>query len=192
MPTGTEHDQGGIEIRTSDSVTIGGDVVGRDKIVVFVNGEMPAEAQFNSFLDQIGIQSNRSRFAASQYETYVEAWRSLQALRLAGDDLWEEANVTHLATFAKQLDKTGQVVREGELFFEAEDRKDLLAVMNIFANYHFGKTRLIDMAGGNQPEGLFDSNDWLRQTIAENYRHKTQYDAVLDRVRESFRERISN
>src|SRR3989337_970318 len=100
MPEEMNSQSGGININgVNGGLTVGGDAVGRDKVVSnnitiqqFVAGVVSLESQLEYFGREIGLSNIRAaRYANSQYEAYCDVWKSLQALRLAGADLWGTA-----------------------------------------------------------------------------------------------------
>lgn len=178
---------------TAQALSAGGNIT----IQQFVGGQLPLAEQLEFFFRHIGldvVQANR--FKNAQFEAYANVWKSLQALRLAGDDLWEKADIKNLSRFADKLRKTITVVREGDLFFEEDDRKNLLESLNEFGRFRLGKRRLIEIR--SIPEFEEDVRRGylplaqVTEQIEENYRYKVKYEKLLEKIRVSFKERLSN
>jgi len=158
----------------------------------FLNNQLPLAQQIESFSQQIGLPySHRVNYANSQYEAYCNVWRTLQSLRLAGDDLWQKANTDNLVRFADELRRTKLLVNEGDLFFEEEDRQELLTLLQVFGNYELGKLTLIEIRS-KWDEKLLLSEERMQDQIAMNRKDKEQYERLLERIRVSFRRRLTN
>jgi hypothetical protein len=204
MPKKIKSQGGGININdVNGDLTVGGDAVGRDKVVSnsitiqqFVYGSVPLESQLVYFGKQIGLDNIRAvRYANSQYEAYCDVWKSLQALRLAGDDLWEKASSENLLAFAERLRQTQTIASEGDIFFEDKDRDDLLRVLGMFGRFYVGKERLINIRTKDQIDRWISDEyfqDEIGRQIARNREYKIQYEKLLERIRRSFRRRLSN
>ncbi len=170
---------------------------GNITIQQFVGGQVPLAEQLSFFIKHIGLENIRaSNFASAQFEAYSNVWKNLQALRLAGDDLWEEASRENLLRFAEQLRKTLSVAREGEIFFDEKDRESLLEILHEFGGFRLGKLRLIEIRSRQEfehyaREGLVSERMVVRQ-IEENYEYKVKYEGLVERIRISFKKRLSN
>lgn len=186
---------------TGGDLTIGGDVVGRDKISVgsitieqFVAGGISLQSQLDFFAKSIGLASQEARYMASQYEAYCNIWKNLQSLRLAGDELWERATAEGVATLSKRLGETQLMVRESEIFFEEEDRQQLLSLLDTLARYRLGKLRLVEMRS-TQDLGRFGVSPRMIQEVREqisiNGGFRERYEHLLERIRISFKQRLS-
>jgi len=71
----------------------------------FLSGGGTVEARRNYFATRLDLSAPTSPFHLEQYDTYMEAWRSLEALKEAGEFLWDEASEENLLAYAKQLEK---------------------------------------------------------------------------------------
>ena len=129
------------------------------------------------------------KFASAQFEAYHTLWRSLQALRHAGEALWQEVNQQHLAAFAEQLRETNRIVEDGAIFFDDQEYKELNTLLRAFGNYEVGKVRLYELRSRSKVE------EWslpeVRRQISENRQHKQRYESLLDTIRVSFKDRLS-
>ncbi len=206
--------QSSINIGGNSQVTItDGDMVGGHKYVsvggvtlqLYVNGNLPLETQLAFFSSELGMRSIRAaKFTSSQFEAYSATWKSLQALNLAGEDLWENPNPDNVVTFTKQLRETKLTVQEGELYFDDADRNDLLRVLDKLSDYGNGKERLVDYyaeldrLGGPQYVTEQMQRDWeymgreITRQINLNGKYRLEYQQILERIRLSFRGRLAN
>jgi hypothetical protein len=70
---------------TAQMISAGGDIT----IQQFVGSQTSLTQELAFFIKQIGLENIReNNFAKSQFEAYSQVWKSLQGLRIAGDDLW--------------------------------------------------------------------------------------------------------
>lgn len=162
----------------------------------FVGSQVPLTQQLEFFVQQIGLKNLRaSNFINSQFKTYCRAWKRLQALRLAGDDLWERANNENLLKFAEQLRRVKTIVRKGEIFFEDKDRENLEDILDSFGDFWIGKRKLIGIRSEQQIEVINPANyyeEQIKRQIDRNHNHKVQYEQLLEKIRVSFKSRLSN
>lgn len=175
---------------SAQSLQAGGNIT----IQQFVTSQASLAQQLQFFAAQLGIRDSQDiNFSNSQFKAYSDVWKSLQALRLAGDELWSEASRENLLNFAEQLRQTTSLVREGEIFFEEDDRENLLSVLRGFANFRIGKERLIETRSRRQlesyPKKYMDEE--ISEQIAFNHKYKTDYEKILDDIRVSFRRRLA-
>lgn len=166
----------------------------------FVGNQSTLAEQFAFFAQQVGLVNPRQDYSKSQFEAYCNAWKSLQALRLAGDDLWEEANDSNLVKFAEQLRSTLQTARESEIFFEELDRQDLFLALEKFENFRIGKRDLVEIRSQQDfvkfsRQGSIPPRPHLQQEITrqieKNRQCKIVYEEILDRIRQSFNKKLS-
>lgn len=187
-------------LRTSNEKVNSRGITAKDiTIQQFVGNQVTLAQQLAFFSQQIGLTNPRQDFAKSQFESYSDVWKSLQALRLAGDDLWAKATGDNLIQFAKQLRTTTRVTREGEIFFEPTDRQQLLDVLGAFEDFQIGKQRLVDFRSkldierfsreGSLPRKHLEA--FIADQIEANRRYMNSYEQILDKVRESFNKRLS-
>ncbi|MBD2233101.1 hypothetical protein [Phormidium tenue] len=170
---------------------------GNITIQQFVGNQATLIEQFAFFSQQIGITNPKQAYANSQFEAYCNVWKSLQALRLAGDDLWERASEDNLLNFANQLRSAKQTAHEGEIFFEEEDLSHLNVVLRAFSQFRLGKTRLVNIRSKQGLEEIVDDFgienfeeevDWQ---IRENHKYKLEYEKILNEIRKSFNGKLS-
>lgn len=142
------------------------------------------------------------RFTRSQYEAYTEVWNSLQDLRLVGDDLWSLADEKNLRAFAKQLRETKVIASKAELFLDDDDRRELFSTLRDFERYSGGKRSLIDLRASSKIRQFLPATKYvgfseedthlkIAKQIKINGWMKSQYEKVLDKIRVSYRKRLS-
>ena len=178
---------------TAQMMSAGGNIT----IQQFVGGQTSLPQELDFFIKQIGLENIReNNFTKSQFEAYSEVWKSLQGLRIAGDDLWEKASHENVIAFAERLRETSKFVYEGEIFFDDKDRDNLLEVLRCFGQYRIGKMELIDIRTKRELEESIESEKEFESVVTEkikrNYKNKTLYEQLLEKIRVSFKKRLSN
>lgn len=171
---------------SAQALSAGGSIT----IQQFVGNQATLAEQVAFFAQQIGLINPRQDYAKAQFEAYCNVWKSLQSLRLAGDDLWKRADSDRILRFAGQLRQTMTVVREGEIFFEDTDRSNLLGILEVFAEFEAGKGRLIEIHSRGQLHPFVTAD--IRRQIAENSKYKTEYESLLEDIRNSFKKKLSS
>jgi hypothetical protein len=167
---------------------------GEVPVQCFVNSQSFLNDQLATFVQQIGLVSPRQDFSQLQFKAYCEIWKTLQALRLAGDDLWKSASKNHLVEFANQLRNTTKEAHEASIFFEELDYQQLLSALKAFGNFQIGKERLIDIRSVQEIEYWKPqfSNEMITKQIRRNENCKVQYEKILDTIRISFKQKLSD
>ncbi len=118
-------------------------------------------------------------------------WKSLQALRILGDDLWKKASSENVAKFAKQLRMTKQLVMENELFFEIQDHQSLQHVLRAFSSFEIGKGRLANIYTRSDVESEGYNSGYIPEVIESNRKYKIQYENILATICVSFKQRLT-
>lgn len=178
----------------AQTLSAGGNIT----IQQFVGGQASFAQELEFFIKQIGLENVReNNFAKSQFEAYCNAWKSLQGLRVAGDDLWETASQENIVVYAKRLREATTTVREGEIFLEDKDRADLNKVLREFTHFRLGKVELIQIRSKRDiEENSYISEEQIERDVAwqiqENYKYKIQYEQLLEKIRVSFKRRLSS
>ena len=169
-------------------------------------GHPSLQEQLDFFSAHIGINNYKSlRFTDSQIQAYSDIWKSLQALRLIGDDLWERATVDDIALFSNQIRITKKCIYDSELYLEEKDRNDLLQLMRAFGYFRVGKRNLLDirnsydvlrsvlLAYASYKDDVDDPDQLplniqmrVQEQIRFNQEYKVAYEELLERVRLSF------
>jgi len=143
---------------------------------------------FRQILGEINIQ--QSPLQSLRVEAYSGAWRVLQAVKLAGDALWEEASEINILRFAQALKMATVQVDEDAPFFNKDDLRNLRSVLKAFGNFRAGKQRLYEIRFSEDISDNYALRE-IRHQIDENRRYKGVYKNLLERILESFRNRLS-
>lgn len=130
-------------------------------------------------------------YIESQFNLYNSLWESLYTLKLAGDNLWERANVINLKKFSSQLKKTDEMINKRLLLIEDEHREELMSVMEAFKNFRIGKEKLVDLrsinsAWNNDPR----AKNEIRGVIKHNREIRDQYNQLINKIRDSLRNQL--
>lgn len=172
-------------------LTIGGDVVGNDKHVVnirhYVANVLPLEQQRAFFAEELNL-ARRERFEAAQFDAYNQVWRTLQGLKVAGEDLWSDPSGEHFLVYAGELREVKREIRSGELFFDDEDRRHLLELLDAFQDFRTGKSGLLDIHVRFAADE--EMAPQIAAIVAANRALKDRYERLLEDVRISFRRRL--
>src|SRR5215510_1088274 len=104
--------------------------VGGGALIVFALSSWLGKVWANRILeaDKLKYQSALAvvnRYSETQFQLYNDLWSSLCDLRIAGDQLWEEANSHNAQKFAQQLQKTKDMVQKRSLLIEDEHYESL-------------------------------------------------------------------
>ena len=179
--------------RVFDSMNLSAErmlAAGNITIQQFVNSQGQREQQLEFFEKDIGVtRTARNSYLDSQFAAYCEVWKTLQALRLAGDDLWEKANTENVVRFVNELRNATLVVNERAIFFEEEDRQELISLLRSLGNYRLEKLKLIEIRTEQQIK--YYSKEEIQRQIEKNRVHKEEYENLLDKIRISFKRRLS-
>ncbi len=176
------------------SLNAGGDIT----IQQFVGGQAPLADQLEFFAKQLGLQGMRdTKYADEQFKAYCKAWKILQSLRLAGNDLWEKASKENLLKFADAYRQTEIILRKGEIFFEDDDRDKLSEVLAAFSRFKIGKQKLVWMRTEDEIDNAayadFNKESTrINRQIQMNGIYKKQYDELLETIGDSFKSRLKN
>jgi hypothetical protein len=141
------------------------------------------------FSQDIGLHVNpRSKFASTQFEAYFDIWRSLQALRIAGDALWERASHENIGQFAQQLRDTSSQIQIYQPFFEESHYHVLKELLNEFGRFRLGKVRLVEFISSRDEGRVIHS--MAEDQIFRNREIKDRYEALLEQIGNSFRAKL--
>ena len=145
-------------------------------------------AQTHQRLENRRVQADK--YTETQFDVYRELWESLQGLHLTVDALWQRCSKQNLVALARQLERTKKSVGNWSLFFETVHLRELNRLFKILEHFHLGKVRLLELRSDSE------LRDWhlheVEQQIQENYRYKDEFDAFLEKLRRSFKDRLSS
>lgn len=148
--------------------------------------------QVELFQTLMGENIRQNLFWKERLEAYSGTWRILQAVRVAGDALWERVSEESILTFTNALRAANIRVNDDAIFFERDDYRELLKLLKVFGNFRVGKNRFIQIRSS---AGLdfynYDVVMKIQMQVDENRRIKEKYENLLDQILESFRARLS-
>jgi hypothetical protein len=157
--------------------------------IAIFNGSVPLGEQLEYFRNHLNISSPQlNDYATAKFRSYWDVWRTLQLLRLAGNDLWEQATNENVLTFSNQLRATLDKVEESAIFFDEADYRKLKNILEIFGAFRLGKIRLLEIRSERDLRLVF--TDIAEKQIDYNRQYKDEYEELLNEIRISFRERI--
>ncbi|HKB68744.1 MAG TPA: hypothetical protein VKC61_23075 [Pyrinomonadaceae bacterium] len=112
-------------------------------------------------------------------------------MQIAGDHLWEEANTVNARRFARQLQKTKDMVQKRSLLIEDAHYESLKSLMEEFGDFNLGKTRLLELRRNQFP--LQDVQDHMVQDVIEQNRQKKEaYSLLLVNLELSLKRQLRN
>jgi len=160
--------------------------------LVYANG-LSAGGDIQIFLNDLGIGNHRfSQFASSQFEAYNNTWKKLQALRMAGDNLWEKVSTDNLYEFSQQLRQVKILALEGDIYFEDEHREKLNGVLQSLGRFRVGKQYLSEIRRKETIEDFMGfQQEEIRYRVESNRKAKKEYEQLLDEIRIAFRNKLS-
>ena len=148
---------------------------------------------------ELNIESHRSQLASrriqtdqflkSQYDVYIELWKSLQGLRFAVDALWQKANRNNIVALAKQLRYMRSQVDNWSLFFEETHLQELNRLLNILENFEGGKIELVRIRSSEDITRYFQNE--IEKQIEQNRLYKEEFEQIIEEMRVSFKRRLS-
>jgi hypothetical protein len=129
-------------------------------------------------------QENITRFNNKQFDSYMSLWSSLQDLKFAGEELWEEANKEKLVKFSTALWDTDKLLEKSRLFLESKHYTELKGILRIFKDYEFGKIRLIELRDGSKHplKELPLSDSSILNAINNNRILKGNYEILIEEI----------
>ena len=130
------------------------------------------------------------RYANSQYDIYIELWQTLQGMKFAVESLWERANNQNIATLAKLLRQTRLKADNWSLFFDESHLKELNHLLKILEKFSAGKASLIQIRNKNDISRYF-VEELEQRVISQNQHYKQEFESLLEKMRVSFKKRIS-
>ena len=142
---------------------------------------------------ELDYEKNKSRFlqySNQQFELYNSLWTILVDLKANADELWNEASDANLQKFAKKLKETKIATEKSRLFLEEKHYKELINLLNEFANYQIGKTKLIELRSKNKIANIDKQGLQNIYLIWQNGKIKKEYSKILEKISNSFIKKI--
>lgn len=154
------------------------------------------QKDFTNYKSQLEFEIEKQktklfRFSNKQFDLYNILWIELSNLKIAGDELWEEASPENLMQFASSLKMTKDEVLKSKLFIEGEHYERLQNLLREFSNFRNGKENLIQFRNKDRiSESVMNEirEDYL---IGHNRRKRELYNSLLDDIASSFREQLA-
>ena len=142
---------------------------------------------------ELDYEKNKNRFlqySNQQFELYNSLWIILVDLKANADELWNEASDTNLQKFAKKLKETKIATEKSRLFLEDDHYQELRNLLNEFANYEIGKTKLIELRSKNKIINIDKHRLQKVYLVWQNDKIKKEYSKILEKISNSFIEKI--
>lgn len=190
----------------SGSVTTGIMVTGGENVTInsptnqlnyrFVGAESD-EKSIEYFQQLIDVNYPNSEYDREQFNSYKEIWKTLQKLKFAGDNLWQEANERNMSQFFEQLLKTRRKISVNALFFDEIHYTELTSILGKFDAYGLGKSELVQLYAaiggkGELPKWSAKIKARVSRRVDENHLIKEAYERLLDSILMTFRTKLSN
>jgi hypothetical protein len=148
------------------------------------------QTQSEEFRQQLGLDTSvRSQYLDLQFEIYRSVWQSLYALKEAGDRLWELATKENIANFATLLRQARALTGANAILFDQGDYEALMQLFDRFGVFEAGKARMVEIR--SEAEERMIVPEQAQRQIRKNGQLKTDYEVLLDRVRQSFGSKIA-
>jgi len=128
-------------------------------------------------------------FLSSQYEVYIELWKSLQSLKLLVDTLWDRATMDNIVLVANQLRVTKTKVNNWSIFFSSDHLRQLNKLFTSLEQLEAGKTRLVEIRTRQDVAEYMVSD--IEYQINKNRQYRDQFMDLLETLRTSFQEKLS-
>lgn len=146
--------------------------------------------QLEYFRQVLDLKHTPTDYERSQFKAYCDIWKVLQVLRDAGDSLWEIASKENILNFALHLRETTSKIRESAIFFDEGDYEQLNRLLKDFGSFRLGKLRLHEIRSQTDIDRYVRLHA-AQEQINKNYIIKQQYEELLEKIRVSFKNRLS-
>ena len=128
------------------------------------------------------------KFAESQFDVYVELWQKLQGLSMLVDALWDSCTRQNIAMLANELTETKEKVKKWSMFFEEEHLRELRRMFDTLGNFESGKIKLIKIRSQDDMDKYYPIA--IERQINQNRGYREEFNTILERIRQSFRDRF--
>lgn len=141
---------------------------------------------------QLETEKNKAKFlrySETQFKLYNDLWMSLCDLESTSEELWDTATSQLVLKLKTDLSKAKKAVKHGFLLIEKNHYNQLLAIIERFENFQFGKSRLIRL----RKEDLNNQNiseHQIRDTIKINRETREDYSTLLESVGTALKNQI--
>jgi hypothetical protein len=146
------------------------------------------KAQDEALAAQRGIQPES--YLRTQFDVYIELWKTLQAFHLVVDALWEKATEENIKALVGQLEGINQTVNQWSVLICEEHLLKLRALFDTLGLFRIGKSRLYQLrAGSDWDDGqVVDDIQWQ---IDQNRELRDRFKSLMEDIRLSFSKRLS-
>jgi hypothetical protein len=141
-------------------------------------------AAYTSQLEK--LKQGALRYSEHQFDLYSGLWYHLYFLRVAADELWNEANKNNLKKFVVQLNETKHRVELSYLFLEENHYLRLQDLLRRFGEYKVGKTSLVDLYRGAEAPSPLE----VRDMVTHNAELKRKYEELINEVKGDLKNQI--
>jgi hypothetical protein len=147
------------------------------------------QSDFEEIVDTRGVAAGD--FYRTRYQAYRYICKTLQSLAFAVEALWEKASEEHLEIFVDNSKEVYHIMEEYALYFDKEDLKALKQIIKIFKRFRTGKEMLIEIRRDARYADYQYREMMIRRQVSYNRRYKREYDLLFDKIRMSFKDKIS-
>lgn len=155
---------------------------------------------------ELGVEDRQmDRYLEAQFKAYSQIWVALQALSTAGDEVFAKLTSANFKTYSMELLKVRTLVSNNAIFFDRADFEEMESLLQALTDFRVGKEQLQQYyyrpeVPASEAEGelnrvadrmLTYGIDAVRNQIRRNAASKQKYEALLERIRESFQQRLS-
>ncbi len=134
-------------------------------------------------------RAQADQYAQSQYDVYVELWKTIQGLKLAVDSLWEEAAPQNIASLAHALRDSRLKIDNWSIFFVEQHLNRLNDLLRTLERFEEGKMHLVDIRSSQDVSRRF--REEIAFQIKQNKEYKKKFEELLKELRVTFRNKLS-
>jgi hypothetical protein len=135
------------------------------------------------------LKQIKQRYSSHQFDLYNELWRALIDLKVSADTLWNKITRTGLKDFANKVFKAKNMIEKSALLIETEHYEKLMAIMQEFEKFQFGKLELIKLRNLSVHEQDFDEHE-IFNIVEANRIKKEEYTSLLNKLKKDFIKQI--
>lgn len=133
-------------------------------------------------------KSQKQQYKQIELERYFKLWDKLFKLQIIADQLWDEATENNLYSFVEAFKEAKEALGSAEIVLELEHCNKSQELMSAFEKFEVGKVGFLKIKDREEFDYLVDENciSATRLQIDKNRLFKKEYDALMERIRESF------
>jgi 3'-phosphoadenosine 5'-phosphosulfate sulfotransferase (PAPS reductase)/FAD synthetase len=107
------------------------------------------------------------------------------------DDLWHSANQDTLNKFSDKLKKLYRNLEKSALLIEEDHYQKLVNSLDVFANFQFGKQKLIDLQSYTKGSYVPNISERIGVLISDNEQHRKNLNQVMQNLMDEMRIQIN-